>query len=105
MDLQNALIHKVETTVDRWLKLTIFTRELSPQDTALLFMHYQQEVPTIKLPTTVEQKKSPSQRLRGVLYKLWEGQTSQYRDKFNNKFDNYYDTKMEELINHFKEQM
>ena len=43
--------------------------------------------------------KSPSQRLRNVLYVLWEqsGQTMM--------FDNFYNIKMEEITNHFKSKL
>lgn len=44
-----------------------------------------------------DKRKSPGQRLRGVLYRLWE----QTPDGFDT-FAKYYDSKMETLIEHFK---
>ena len=41
--------------------------------------------------------KSPSQRLRGVLYNLFEQD-----DKGFDTFDHYYEDKMEKIINHYK---
>ena len=42
-------------------------------------------------------KKSPSQRLRGVLYRLWEQKPEGYED-----FNLYYKFKYEKIINHYK---
>ena len=42
-------------------------------------------------------KKSPSQRLRGVLYRLWEQKPEGYEDHRL-----YYQFKMEKIINHYK---
>ena len=44
--------------------------------------------------------KPPSQRLRAVLYRNWEQKAEGY-DTFNN----YYNAKMEKLINHFKDKL
>lgn len=42
-------------------------------------------------------RESPSKRLRDVFYVLWE----QDKEGFN-KFDLYYESKMNKLINHYK---
>ena len=42
-------------------------------------------------------KKTSSQRLRGVFYKIWEQDDEEFED-----FDSYYDSKMEKLIKHYK---
>lgn len=47
-----------------------------------------------------DQQKSPSQRLRGVLYRKWENNSEGYQE-----FESYYLMMMEKLINHFKEQI
>lgn len=44
--------------------------------------------------------KSPSTRLKAVLYRLWEKEPEGYED-----FNLYYKFKMEKLINHFKEKL
>ncbi len=47
-----------------------------------------------------DKKKTPGQRLRGVLYRVWEQDNEGYTD-----FGKYYDFKMERLISHFKEKL
>jgi len=44
-----------------------------------------------------DKKKSPGQRLRGVLFRVWETYPEGYVD-----FPAYYTAKIETLINHFK---
>lgn len=44
--------------------------------------------------------KTPGQRLRAVLYRLWEQKNEGYQD-----FNLYYRFKMEKLINHFKDKL
>ena len=46
------------------------------------------------------ERKSNGQRLRNILYKLWEND----KDGFLT-FTKYYDHKMEQLINHFKSKL
>jgi hypothetical protein len=98
---------------DRSKKLTFQTNEITPEQASNLQVMVQQFVYlAIKLePFTKEQVdvintlkndfdefgKTPAQRLRGVLYRLWEQSNSGYKD-----FNLFYAFKMEELINHFK---
>lgn len=44
--------------------------------------------------------KPPSQRLRGVLYRLWEKNPEGYK-----VFNDYYQYQMDKLINHFKNKL
>ena len=44
-------------------------------------------------------KKSPSERLRGVFYQHYK------KDKPMVEFDEYYESKMELLINHYKQKL
>lgn len=55
----------------------------------------------VNLPalTPEDAGKSPAQRMRGVLYRLWEQKGSQ------GDFETYYRTKMEALINQIKEKL
>ena len=47
-----------------------------------------------------DKKKSPGQRLRGVLYRTWEQKPEGYED-----FNRYYDYHMEKIITHFKSKL
>lgn len=54
------------------------------------------DLPEIK----TDSRKTPSQRLRAVLFRNWE-QNNEGMDTF----ETYYSAKMEKLINHFKEKL
>jgi len=47
--------------------------------------------------TRKPKQKSPSERLRGVYYNLWEQDAEGHEE-----FETYYNSKMEKLIIHFK---
>lgn len=47
-----------------------------------------------------DNSKSPSQRLRGVLYRLWEQNNKGYQD-----FNRYYDFIMDMTIRHYKSKL
>lgn len=98
---------------DRTLKLTFETNELSPDDMANIqgalmtvgYLAYSPDPFTtdeIKLLDGLKVEysdtgKTPSQRFRAVLYRAWEQNPERY-DVFND----FYNAKMEKLINHFK---
>lgn len=101
---------------DRTLKLSFETGELSPEKMADI--HYSlnkvgylafapdalstQELDEIdKLKVEYDDTgKTPGQRLRAVLYRLWEQQSEGYKD-----FNLFYAYKLEVLIKHFKEKL
>lgn len=101
---------------DKTKKLTFQTNEVTPQQAADLQQCVQGFVYlAVKLePFTKEQmdvvnnlrsdfddfQKSHSQRLRAVLYRLWEQQNEGYKD-----FNLYYAFKMEGFINHLKSKL
>lgn len=108
-----GMIDKVETMHDRSLKIRLYTQELTSEDKAhiielqdkpgwFLFAEIEpthvEELPK-DLPeiTLDEGEKSPSQRLRGVLYRVWEGTK---RDK---TFELFYRDYMEKFINNLKD--
>jgi hypothetical protein len=98
---------------DRTKKLTFGTNEVTPEQAASLQIMVQQFCYlAIKLePFTKEQQdtindlkndsedfgKTPAQRMRSVLYRLWEQSAEGYMD-----FNLYYQFKMEQYINHLK---
>jgi len=101
---------------DRSKKLTFQTNEITPEQASNLQTCVQQFVYlAIKLePFSKEQVdvintlkndfdefgKNPSQRLRAVLYRLWEQGNEGYKD-----FNLYYQFKMEGFINHLKSKL
>jgi hypothetical protein len=101
---------------DRTLKISFETGELSPE--MMSNIHYAlnkvgflafapdalatqelEEIDSLKVEYDDTEKK-PSQRLRAVLYRLWEQSNEGYRD-----FNLFYNYKLEILIKHFKEKL
>ena len=111
-----AQLEAVTTRKDKTLKLTFGTNELSPAQASELFTIANQfgylafkdedfkreELDAAEsLKSELEDTlKKPSQRLRGVLFRLFE----QDNDGFKT-FSKYYDSKMEQLINHYKSKL
>ena len=105
-----SAIHKIQTLVDGGVKLFVITQELSPDEMAILFslknkigwfLFKEQpikeedlEVPEVDIEVG---EKTPSQRLRAILYVIWE------KSKPTSTFDEFYRQKMEMLINWLKE--
>lgn len=104
-------ITKVQTLADKTLKLDVHvSRELTPENelevmrlrqTEGWFVFSDTEIKEEDIPTDpiFGDVKSPSQRLRGVLYILWE---SQPRDM---NFDDFYRNTLERLIEHYKQKI
>lgn len=115
-------VDKVSTLADGSLRIFVGTPELSNETMVRIFSLIKQpgyvlistnpikqdQIDAVEKATTDYEfnEKTPSQRLRGVVYKLWEkvqpkqmngnGQMEQV------DFDLYYKRKMNEIINHLK---
>jgi len=111
-----AELESYRSLKDRTLKLSFETRELSPEQMANV--HYGlnkvgylvfapdpfttsqiHELDNLKVEFE-DTGKPPSQRLRAVLYRLWEQTPEGYK-----VFNDFYMAKMEKLIEHFKEKL
>ena len=111
-----AIIEGYRTLKDKTIKVSIETQELTPDQQRSLFSSInkfgflafkeeafndaEQEILNSMDTDYQDTKKSPSQRLRGVLYRKWEQDTEGYED-----FNRYYDFKMEKLISYFKKDL
>lgn len=110
-------IQKIETLKDRTGKLTIATQELIPQTAGELFglqnsMGYlafkvepftneeKQQMEELKTDYDFNPEKSPSKRLRNVLFRVWEQGNGGYSD-----FNLFYISKVEEIITHYKSKL
>lgn len=107
-------IENITTRKDRSVKLTLSTQELTPEKAGELFSMMNQIAAIYISPKEIDQTqidmvdkldpefggKTQSQRLRGVLYKLWEFKPEGFKD-----FNNYYHSKTEEIINHYKSKL
>lgn len=113
MILIPAQLESVGTRKDKTLKLTFGTNELSPAQAAELFgtanqfgylafkdeSFKREELEVVEsLKSELEDTlKKPSQRLRGILFRCYEADSEGFIT-----FAKYYDSKMEQLITHFK---
>lgn len=112
MIILGGQIEGLASRKDKTLRLTIGTQELSPNDSAEVFALNQQfcyigikKEPFTKdeselidsLKTDYETAKTPSQRLRGLLFRNFEINNEGYKD-----FNTYYIGKIELICNHFK---
>ncbi len=104
-------IEKFESRADNTWKLTVGTQELHQSDIAELAVqkgklgHFvfaaseqisEQDIPTEQLERN---EKSPSQRIRAVLYRLWEKEVTDHKKM---DFEIFYRTRMERLIEAIK---
>jgi hypothetical protein len=106
----NTIITGIRSKVDGSLGLSMVTPELTPEEKAE-FMRLQgtnlitvltpldmKDAPKYKVDKELEQK-TPSNRLRSVLYVLYE------QDGARGEFDEFYKSHMEGFIDSVKEQL
>ena len=112
--LINGVIENLSTRADSTLKVVIGTPELSPNEVGELFAMRKKEVFVYIKDTGISKEeieaienheseggsKTQSQRIRGVLYRLWESNNEGFTE-----FHNYYLSKTESIINHLKNQL
>jgi len=118
MIILSAQVESILTRKDRTIKLTFGTQELRPNEAGVLFGLQnslvniaiksadlsQSEINLLKESKIeiddIPENKSPSQRLRNVLYRLWEQDKGGYDD-----FNLFYLNRIERLIEHYKEKL
>lgn len=108
------LVSGIATKVDGSIKITLETREFKPAEATKLFGLRNQEAWIMIAPNAMTEKdvklprekadpavgvKTPSQRLRAVIYRLWE-QSGTGAD-----FESYYRIKMDNIIEQLKERL
>ena len=112
MIILSSQVESIASRKDKTIKLTLATQELSPKDAASLFQLNQQfcylaikEEPFSKEEQDVVENlkadpdtfKTPSQRLRGILYRTYEQDNEGYKD-----FNTYYLSVMDRICQHYK---
>lgn len=111
-----AIIESISTRADGTVKITIGTQELSQGKAGELFaltrkiaMIYispketvdQKEIDQVdKIDPDFTNTKTQSQRLRAVLFKMWDQNTEGFKD-----FDTFYKSKTDVIIEHFKSKL
>jgi len=112
-----AEITKVTTMNHDSLRLQVDTQEnITPVAQAMIFGYKgkigvfafskseikEEELIIPNFKPSEEDKKSPSQRLRGVLYKVWEHRGKQDRYKNKCDFEIFYRQEMEHIMDEYK---
>jgi hypothetical protein len=115
MILISGIIEGLSTRKDKTCKLVIGTNELNPAQMSELFNLNQQfcylclkKEPFQKeetdlldsLKTDLDNLKTPSQRLRGILYRNFEQDNKGYLE-----FNSYYIAEMERIFEHYKNKL
>jgi len=115
MILITGIIEAISTRKDKTLKLVVGTNELTPSQMPELFDLNQQfcylglkKEPFTKdesnliesLKTDLDNLKTPSQRLRGILFRNFEQDDKRYHD-----FSSYYIGEMERICEHYKNKL
>jgi hypothetical protein len=112
-----AILEGVRTRSDRTLAITFGTQELSPEDAGVIFSMLQSMMYVAvkeEMFTREEEKvldelqadavefqgKTPSQRLRAVLYKNFQIDNQGF-----STFTRYYEHQMERIVNAFKSKL
>lgn len=109
----SAQIEGIQSRKDKTCKISLGTNELTPQNAALVFGLNQKFAFVALKPDEFktdekeiienlqsgyeDSSKTPSQRLRGVLFVLWKQNEQGYDD-----FNDFYRHKVEAVIEHFK---
>lgn len=116
MLLLPAIVEGVSTRVDRTIKIVIGTQEATPYAAELVMLNQKEVYVAIKEANFTageideldglqsefvdDTKKSPSRRLRSVLYRCWEHDSKGFEDS-----NQYYLHEMEKIIRHFKSKL
>lgn len=107
-----GIVSKISTLVDGGLKVVIDLQEINAQDKARLFEFANlpawfllkaekfEELPSLPEIKIEKGFKTPSERLRGVIFRYWEKRTGQTED-----FEIFYKKQMEKIINAYKEKL
>ena len=112
-----TIIEGIKTRKDKTLSISISTNEISPEKASELMRLNQSycftafkpdefktnEVEALEnLETGYEDdnKKTPSQRLRSVLFVAWKQKSEGFE-----RFDDFYTYKMEKIIEHYKSKL
>lgn len=109
--LLQVTVENITSRKDKTIKIVLGTQEITPENAGKLFELLNQLAFILISPKGINQEqidaveavdvdlggKTQSQRIRGVLYKLFEQDAEGYSN-----FDNYYKAKTEKYIEHLK---
>lgn len=98
--LKNATVQKIETHADKTLGVKLFMREIPYSEMADLMAAYMAGNEGIEIEEVkTDGAKTPSERLRSVIYVLWE------QNKSDKNFESFYIGIMEKIIEMIKKKL
>jgi hypothetical protein len=100
IQLHNATIGKISTLADKSLKVDLYLREMPADQMTQLMTAYVQGMEGFEITDNVNVGKSQSQRLRNVLYRVWEKTTDHSFDS-----EAWIFNEIDKLINHYKDKL
>ena len=118
-------VDNIRTLADNSLRVSLGTPELSPETVGNLYSILKQPGFVVLSTQPISQKqidaveaassdmefdtKTPAQRMRGVLYRLWEQTSPKEKNEEGTtqyvEFELFYKRKMNEIINHLKSKL
>ena len=118
-------VDNIRTLADNSLRVSLGTPELSPETVGNLYSILKQPGFVVLSTQHISQKqidaveaasidmefdtKTPAQRMRGVLYRLWEQTSPKEKNEEGTtqyvEFELFYKRKMNEIINHLKSKL
>ena len=100
MELNNAIIDKITSMKDGSFKITLVTRELSPEQMAEILCNLNSEVVQITVPDELADTKSPSKRLKDRMFVYFK---NKYKE--SKGFSNWYINALDEIGINYLEQI
>ncbi len=98
LSLKNVEIWTISTMADGWCKITLYTPELPPEQMAFLFLAKKNGIAeAIDVEEWQGDGKTPSQRLRAVLYVYWENFEKNRYKHFNDFYVSWIEKKVDEI--------
>ncbi len=109
-----ALITSLSTKVDGSIKIALETQEMSAENSTTLFELRGKNAWVLIAPSEIKDEdvrlpnerpdpavgsKTPAQRMRAVLYRIWE------QSKGGTDFESFYRVRMEQMIDKLKEKL
>jgi hypothetical protein len=97
INFKNCEIGTISTTVDKWVKIVLYTPELSPEDMAELFASQKRGVADDIDVDYKQEWKSPGERMRNVLYVYWDFAMRKSYPVFMDFYTGWIEKKIDEV--------
>lgn len=113
----SAIIDGINAKKDKTLSIKLGTQELSSEDTSQVFdlmgkqifvAMAETDIETMDIPETLPEMqgdKTPSQRLRGILFKIWENKYQSKTQLEKPTFPRFYEDYMFKLCETLKDKL